>query len=240
MVNKHSAADYLSRKERGSEGSSESSSSNDEVQLEAGPELGGEDKARADELKKGSLQTLGSVKKELAHTLEVSRDTSKELGAQEAKLGEIKQSKKKVGEIITEGETQEREIRRAGKLVNFSNRLVDGVKYLFSSKRQKSKELHAKLGKEEARTKEIRGADAAEESSGAEKEAGDAGGGEVKDDVDEELAGTLSYLQRLRKDVKGQNKQIRTQSHMLKEMEVLDKDTSRRSKELTKKINKLE
>ncbi|KAI5188686.1 hypothetical protein NECID01_0299 [Nematocida sp. AWRm77] len=217
---------------------SSSSSSNDSLR---------ELKKKKEETDEDAFQIIRGANRNLGSALKTSQDTSKTLKKQGEELKTSLKQKKNIRETIGKSEVRTRDIKRAGHLVDLNNSWFDAIKSFFSSKRRHEEKVTQEAREEEAKYKaEEKKAQAIEDTSFSESE--DVNNQEEIDaleetgeeDVDAELEKTLMGLQALRKDVRSQTQRIKAQTHASKEMKILDKDTKKRTKDLTEKVKKLE
>ncbi|KAI5184426.1 hypothetical protein NEHOM01_0171 [Nematocida homosporus] len=209
--------------------SSSSTSSNDTLELLASRKEN--DANDAFKIVKGANRALGGA-------LRTSHKTTKSLAKQDEVLTDTLKRKKGIRKTIETNEERVVQIGRSGHLVSFGNRFFDAIGDFFTGRRRAISAVDkAATDEEEKAQKDERLAadDGVDEKAAA--EALEASGEEG--DVDAELEKTLIGLKTLRKGVKSQTKRIRAQTHATKEMVIMDKDTNKRTKSLTKKIKKL-
>ncbi|OAG31358.1 hypothetical protein NEDG_01836 [Nematocida displodere] len=209
---------------------SSSSSSNDTLELLQKKKTATEDE---------SFDIIRRANKGLGGTLKTSADTSKSLKHQGHSLETAASKKKKVRDIVTHSEVTVRDIKRSGHILDFSNSFFDSIACLFSAERREKARVEAQAKEEEAKATSQE-SHSTDEDVDNHSEIEQLEESDPDDDVDAELEKTLAGLQALRKDVKSQTHHIKAQAHATKEMAILDKDTNKRAKSLTKKIKKLD
>jgi Domain of unknown function (DUF5089) len=205
----------------------------------------GSGEQEAEKIDLDTAKTLHSANKELGLSLEVSKDSTRALKTQGASLEESLESKERAGKLLDEGEQQRADIERSGNIVNLKPSFLDRVKAFFGKKGQGERARKKRLEEQEAKMQEVEGRiqeteEKTEAARASEKTAQESAGEEPKDAIDQELSTTLSSLHGLRKDVKAQGTEIEKQKYALKQMETIDEDSKKKSKKLTKELEKIE
>lgn len=179
---------------------------------------------------------IRTANKGLAGSIKTSKDTTKTLKNQGKKLTKSVKKKKKIKKSIGKDEETVRSINRSGNLVVVKSSIFDKIRNFFSLKKRHEAAVDREIEGEEEKAEEY---DQSEESSTDSEVIEDLEETDSSENVDNELEKTLVGLQSLRRNVHAQTRKIKAQTHAAEEMKIIDTDTSKRSKDLTKQIKKI-
>lgn len=194
------------------------------------------DRIREDDI----LAELRGANKGLSGSIRKSKDTTKALKKQGKKLKSSLKKKKKIRGTVGKDEKLTTLIEEESSIFMIKNKIINGIKNLFSFKKAKDSAVTKAAQKEEGKAEEYSeniSEDEADQTSSIEKKLEET---DSDASVDDELEKTLAGLQSLRRHFKSQTQRIKSQTHAAKEMQTLDKNTIERSDTLTKRVKKIE
>ncbi|KAI5171377.1 hypothetical protein NEFER03_0736 [Nematocida sp. LUAm3] len=190
-----------------------------------------------------SIDILRGANKSLGGALRKTKETSKSLNKQGSTIHTTVKKKKNIRKIVGATEEKTVSIKRSGRILDFSNRFFDGITSFFSGKKRKIAAIDKKAEKEgksaEMYEEQAEGTESSLDPEQYDKEISqleDSGG---TTNADEELEKMLGGLKALDKGVRSQTKKIKSQTHATKQMKILDKDTKKRTDEVTERVKNL-
>ncbi|KAI5133910.1 hypothetical protein NEAUS06_0814 [Nematocida ausubeli] len=174
---------------------------------------------------------IKKANKGLAGSVRTSKDTTKTLTKQGHSLKKSLHKKKNIRESIGKDEKTVQNINAEGHVVVVKSSFFDKVKGFFSGKTWHEEAVNQSAEKEEKKAEKYSDEEEDDEFSSEESRVAEdleSTGSDVSDELEKTLAG----LQSLRRSVHFQTQKIKSQRHAAKEMQILDKDTTERAKQL--------